>query len=103
MAHGRSVTARARIRPVLGSGTGRIGRARLALARPGTLAILDDLAAWRCAEAHRVPCRGTLGIVLAAKRRDRLPQARPTLMVLRLAGMYLSDSVMNRALALVGE
>jgi predicted nucleic acid-binding protein len=75
----------------------------LALARPGTLAILDDLGARRCAEAHRVPCRGTLGIALAAKRRGRLPQARPTLLALRLAGMYLSDSVMNRALALVGE
>lgn len=74
-----------------------------ALAHPGTLAILDDLAARRCAEAHAVPCRGTLGLVLAAKRKGRIPQARPVLVALRLAGMYLSDSVMNRALALVGE
>ena len=84
-------------------GPGESAVLSLALARPGTLAILDDLAARRCAEGHRVACRGTLGIVLAAKRRGRLPQARPTLMALRLAGMYLSDSVMNRALALVGE
>lgn len=74
-----------------------------ALAHPGTLAILDDLAARRCAEGHAVPCRGTLGLVLAAKRKGRTAQARPLLMALRMAGMYLSDSVMNKALSLVGE
>jgi len=72
-------------------------------ARPGTLAILDDLAARRCAATLRIPVRGTLGLVLAAKRRGRIPAARPVLESLRASGMYLSDPVLNKALALVGE
>jgi predicted nucleic acid-binding protein len=68
-----------------------------------SLAILDDLAARRCAAAHHVPVRGTLGLVLAAKRKALIPAARPVLDELRQAGMYLSDALMNRALTLVDE
>ncbi len=69
----------------------------------GTLAIVDDLAARRCAATLRIPVRGTLGLVLVAKQRGRIPAARPVLDAMRVSGMYLSDSVMNKALALVGE
>lgn len=65
--------------------------------------ILDDLAARRCAAALGIPVRGTLGIVITAKQRGVIPAARPVLEQLRLCGMYLSDKVMNQALALVGE
>lgn len=74
-----------------------------ALAHPGAEAILDDLAARRCAAALGVPVRGTLGIVLAARRRGLIPAARPVVESMRQAGMYLSDAVLDRALALVGE
>jgi predicted nucleic acid-binding protein len=47
--------------------------------------------------------RGTLGIVLAARRKGRIPAARPVLLRLREAGMYLSDSILERSLARVGE
>jgi predicted nucleic acid-binding protein len=67
------------------------------------LAILDDMAARRCAAAHHLPVRGTLGLVLAAKRKGLIPAARPVLDELRQAGMYLADSLLNRALSLVGE
>ena len=70
---------------------------------PGTEAIIDDLAARRCAAAFGIPVRGTLGLVLTAKKRGRVAAARPVLLELRRAGMYLSDRVMNQALALVGE
>jgi predicted nucleic acid-binding protein len=70
---------------------------------PGTLAILDDLAARRCAISLEIPIHGTLGIVLLAKQRGVIPAARPVLDVMRMAGMYLSDAVMNKALAMVGE
>ena len=50
-----------------------------------------------------IPARGTLGIVLVARKRGLLPAARPVLEEMRRAGMYLSDRVLNRALALVGE
>ncbi|MGH9899660.1 MAG: DUF3368 domain-containing protein, partial [Pyrinomonadaceae bacterium] len=70
---------------------------------PGTEAIIDDLAARRCATAFNIPVRGTLGLVLTAKRRGHIPAARPILMQLKQEGMYLSDHVMNKALALIGE
>lgn len=69
----------------------------------GTEIIVDDLAGRRCALALGIPVRGTLGLVLVAKKRGVIPQARPVLETLRLTGMYLSDAVMNRALAKVGE
>lgn len=70
---------------------------------PSTEVIVDDLAARRCAVALGIPVRGTLGIVLNAKQKGAIPSARPVLEQLRLCGMYLSDRVMNQALALVGE
>lgn len=69
----------------------------------GAEAILDDLAARRCAQALGIPTRGTLGLVLLAKKRGRLHAARPTLLALRKAGMYLSDRVLDRALSTVDE
>ncbi|MDB9501648.1 DUF3368 domain-containing protein [Spirulina major CS-329] len=50
-----------------------------------------------------IPVRGTLGLVLVAKQRGEIAEARSVLMQLRQVGMYLSDGVLNRALALVGE
>ena len=40
-----------------------------ALAHPESVAIIDDLAARRCASALGIPCRGCLGLVLLLKRR----------------------------------
>lgn len=70
---------------------------------PGTEVIVDDLVARRCAATLGIPVRGTLGLVLIAKQRGTILAARPVLEQLRLSGMYLSDRVMNQALALVGE
>jgi predicted nucleic acid-binding protein len=74
-----------------------------AYAHPGTEAIVDDLAARRCAAALGIPVRGTLGLVLAAKKRGLIPAARSVLEKLRQSGMYLSDRVLNQALALIDE
>ena len=74
-----------------------------ALAHAGCQAVVDDLAARRCAAALGVPVRGTLGLVLVAKRRGRIPAARPVVEELRRGGMYLSDAVLDAALTLVGE
>ena len=74
-----------------------------ACAHPGTEAILDDLAGRRCADRLGIPIRGTLGLVLAAKKQGDIPEAKPVVEKLRRAGMYLSDQVLNKALALVGE
>lgn len=74
-----------------------------ALAHPGSVAIVDDLEARRCAEVLEIPLIGTLGLVLRAKRQGLLPAARPVVQKLLAAGMYLSEKVLNSALALVGE
>jgi len=73
------------------------------LAKPGTEAIIDDLAARSFAATHGIPVRGTLGLVLIAKQRGRIEQARPIVEEMRRAGMWLSDAVLNRALRRVGE
>jgi predicted nucleic acid-binding protein len=70
---------------------------------PETEAIIDDLAARRCARVLGIGVRGTLGLLLLAKQRGRIARARPVLDALRREGMYLSDRVVDEALALVGE
>ncbi len=72
-------------------------------ANPGTEIIVDDRAARRCAKALGVPARGTLGLVLAAKRNGVIAAARPVLNDLRQSGMYLSGHVLDQALALEDE
>ena len=69
----------------------------------GYEAILDDLAARRCAAALEIRTRGTLGIVLLAKQRALIPSAASVIDELRLAGLYLSSALAAEALALVGE
>ncbi len=70
---------------------------------PNTEVIIDDLAARRCAQALGIPVRGTLGLVLTAKQRGVISEARPVLEQLRLSGMYLSERLMNQVLMSVGE
>jgi predicted nucleic acid-binding protein len=72
-------------------------------ARAGVTLVLDDLAARRCAAAIGAPVRGTLGLVLRAKRKGSLTSARAALDALRDAGMYLSESIREAALREVGE
>jgi predicted nucleic acid-binding protein len=86
-----------------GLGPGESSVLAWAYAHPGSEAIIDDLAGRRCAAAFNIPIRGTLGLALIAKQRGRIPSARRVLEQLRQGGMYLSDRIMNEALALVKE
>lgn len=74
-----------------------------AQAHAGTTAIIDDLAGRRCAESLSIPVRGTLGLVLLAKKRGKIPSARQAVDKLRAHGMYLADATIDRAVKLVGE
>ncbi len=74
----------------------------LALATPGARAVIDDLAARRCARALGVEVIGTLGVVIAASRRGLVTDPRHAIEELRAAGMWLSDAVIARALKLAG-
>jgi predicted nucleic acid-binding protein len=72
-------------------------------ANPGTKAIIDDLAARRCAAALNIPHLGSLGLVLRAKHRGIIAQARPILEKMVQNGMYLSPNLLQSSLALIDE
>ncbi|MBI2899998.1 MAG: DUF3368 domain-containing protein [Planctomycetes bacterium] len=69
----------------------------------GRTAVLDDLAARRCAQALQISVLGTLGIVVAARRRGWLPAARPVLNRLLAVGMYVTPALVDAMLADIGE
>lgn len=86
-----------------GLGDGENGVLGHALANPGSGVIVDDQGARNAAAALGIPRQGTLGVVVFAKTHGFIPAARPVVEQLRRSGMYLSDHVMNQALAQVGE
>ena len=75
----------------------------LASEHPATEAIIDDLAGRKCAASLNIPVRGTLGIVLVAKKRGLIPEAQPVIEDIMTAGLYLSRKVVDEALGRVGE
>ncbi len=75
----------------------------LALEQPDSQAILDDLAARRCAMALNVPLQGTLGMILVAKQLGMISAVRPILDILRQSGMYVSDRLARQVLDQAGE
>lgn len=86
-----------------GLGAGESAVLAVALTQTGRMALLDDMAGRRCAVAHGIPLVGTLGVVLEAKKSGFVVNARPVLEDLLRGGMYLRRSVLDAALALVGE
>lgn len=86
-----------------GLGVGESAVLALALKRPGTEVIMDDLCGRKCAVSLGIRVRGTLGIVLLAKKRGLIPSARDILDDLIRGGMYLTRDILDRALQRVGE
>ena len=75
----------------------------VSLQHSGSMAILDDLAARRCAQAMRLPMQGTLGLVLVAKRIGLIRAVLPVLEDLQHAGMYMTPRLKTRILDAAGE
>lgn len=86
-----------------GLGAGESSVLAYALQEAGSEAVIDDLAARKCAACHAIPVRGTLGIVLAARKRGYIPSAREIMNDLIRGGMFLSRDLLNAALQKVGE
>ena len=86
-----------------GLGDGESAVLTLAHSTPRAVAILDDLAGRKCASALGIPVRGTLGLVLVAKRQGLISHARPILEDLIRGGMYLARPILDEALRRVGE
>ena len=66
-------------------------------------AIVDDRAARRCAQALNVEVRGTLGVLLLAKREGAVSHVRPLLEDVVAAGLYVSDTLFQTVLRLADE
>jgi predicted nucleic acid-binding protein len=101
----RSVVAGA-IHPVVAAwdlGAGETEVVSWAASKIGSVAILDDRAARRCAAALGVPTVGTLRVLLHAKKAGLIAAVAPLIDGLRRSGIYLSDTLIADALKLAGE
>lgn len=75
----------------------------LALEMPGALALLDDALARRIATAKGIPIKGTLGLLLDAKRAGHLETVEPSLDRLQSLGFRLAEQTREAVLKLAGE
>ncbi len=84
-------------------GLGETAVLSYALHQQAVKVVIDDGLARKCAETYEIALLGTLGLVLVAKKRGLISEARSVLRELKQHGMYLKESTLNQALALVGE
>lgn len=75
----------------------------LALKRPGSRAILDDGRARKAAKELGLPMAGTVGVIVAARRRGLITAVTPLLRAMQAAGCYLDEDLLRRSAASVGE
>jgi predicted nucleic acid-binding protein len=74
-----------------------------ALQNRGFTVVLDDRRARAFARDCNVPVLGSLRIVVLAKEKGLISRAKPALERLRGAGAYVSDVLIDHAIALAGE
>ena len=84
-------------------GRGELETMALALEHPGRVVILDDALARRVAQAAGLEVWGTLRVLLEAKQQGLIPQMAPIVETLRESGMWVSEEIRLRILALAGE
>jgi predicted nucleic acid-binding protein len=84
-------------------GAGESSVIMLSLDGDGRQAVLDDLAARRCASALGIRVIGTIGLLLMAKQRGLIPAIRPALQSVEDAGLFLSASQRDLILSRSGE
>lgn len=86
-----------------GLGAGESSVIAMAQNLPGSIAVLDDLAARRCAGALRINTVGTLGLLLLAKNARVIPTIRGPLDAIVSAGLYISQRHVTEILKQAGE
>ncbi|MEM7585318.1 MAG: DUF3368 domain-containing protein [Acidobacteriota bacterium] len=84
-------------------GAGESESISLALETDAKWVILDDRPARRLAQALRIPTVGTLGILVAAKRRGLISAVRPCLEALLRHDFRMAPMLYDRVLKDVGE
>ena len=86
-----------------GLGDGESAAISYALDRPGVEAVLDERAARACAQTLGVRPRGTLGVLVLAKREGVIAEVRPAIGALLQAGYHLGSDLVAVVLADAGE
>jgi predicted nucleic acid-binding protein len=84
-------------------GAGELETMALALENPDRIVILDDALARRIAQAAGLQVWGTLKVLLEAKTIGITEKILPQVDKLAESGMWISDEVRQRVLALAGE
>ncbi|MDY7080405.1 MAG: DUF3368 domain-containing protein [Chloroflexota bacterium] len=88
---------------VLDLGTGELEAMALALEHPTRVVLLDDALARRIAQAAGLEVWGTLRVLLEGKSEGLTERIEPLIGRLKKSGMWISDGVQQRVLALAGE
>jgi len=84
-------------------GPGELAAMALALENPTRVVLLDDMLARRTAQVAGLTIWGTLRILLEAKSNHLIDSVSPHIDQLRDSGMWISDEVRQRILALANE
>jgi predicted nucleic acid-binding protein len=85
-------------------GKGETAVLSYALSNPGWTAIIDDQAARKCARSFSIPIKGTLAVVILAKKQGLIPSAVDAMRSLQAAGLRVDEEVIRIALKqTVGE
>ena len=79
-------------------GKGETAVLSYALANPGWVAVIDDLAERKCARSFTILIKGTLAIVIQAKKRGLIVSASDAMRSLQAAGLRLDNEVIRIAL-----
>jgi len=86
-----------------GLGAGETSVLAVALENAGATAVIDDAAARAAARTFAVPVIGTLGVLLRARVRGRIPSAAGAIRTVRDLGLYLNENIIRDALKRIGE
>ena len=85
-------------------GKGETAVLSFALTNPGWTAIMDDRAARKCAKSFSLPFKGTLAVVIQARKLGLVDSAVDVMRSLQVAGLRLDDEVIRAVLSqTVGE
>ncbi len=86
-----------------GLGAGETETIALGLEIPGSLLLLDDLAARKAAAARALRVTGTLGVLVQAKNEGYLTTVTPVVQALAKTTMRMSDGLVQLVLIEAGE
>ena len=69
----------------------------------GHIAVIDDLAARKCAAAFGIKAIGTISLILTAKKLNIIPSVKPIMVLLRNNGFRIKDELFATCLKIAKE